>query len=146
MLPVVVFMPNDLPLSPDVQVTNKCVKKKAKNVYFKRTWMELQKTFLSCITFKQLRKKIEEEESKLPPLPPLFGDYSVAHDEVDTQSRGYIPVDTPRKFRSNDYIPVTVETDGNCFFRSLRSLSVRRRTISFGTEVQNSYRLCKEHR
>ena len=115
-------MPNDLPLSPDVQVTNKCVKKKAKNVYFKRTWMELQKTFLSCITFKQLRKKIEEEESKLPPLPPLFGDYSVAHDEVDTQSRGYIPVDTPRKFRSNDYIPVTVETDGNCFFRSLSRL------------------------
>jgi len=112
----------DAPLSPDVQIINERVQKKTKNVSFKSTWMKLQETFMACITFTQLRKKIEAEESKLPPLPTPFGDYSVALDEVDQVARHFVPSDTPRKFFSNDYVPVKVRGDGNCFFRALSRL------------------------
>ena len=112
----------DAPLSPDVQIMNEGVQKKRKNVSFKSTWIKLQETFMACITFRQLRKKIEGEESKLPPLPTPFGDYSVALDEVDQVARRLVPSDTPRKFYSNDYVPVKVRGDGNCFFRALSRL------------------------
>ena len=112
----------DAPLSPDVQLINERAQKKTKNVSFKSIWIKLQAIFMDCITFTQLRKKIEEEESKLPPLPTPFGDYSVAFDEVDQVARRLVPSDTPRKFYSNDYVPVKVRGDGNCFFRALSRL------------------------
>ena len=112
----------DAPLSPDVERMNEHVQKKTENVSFKSTWMKLHEIFMACITFKQLRKKIEGEESKLPPLPTPFGDYSVVLDEVDQVARRLVPSDTPRKFYSNDYVPVEVRGDGNCFFRALSRL------------------------
>ena len=109
-------------VSPHVRVKNIRIRKKTNNNYFKSPWINLQKEFMSCLTFKQLRKKIENQESNLPPLPQLFGDYSVALDEVDIVARLLVPPDTPENFRSNDYVPVEVQGDGNCFFRALSRL------------------------
>ena len=66
--------------------------------------------------------KIIEEEDKIPPLLPFFGDYSVEYDRVDDISLRLIPSDTPRKFKPHTYIPVKTIADRNCFFCGISCL------------------------
>lgn len=84
-------------------------------------WKSFYDKALSCKTYRALEKMVLSEQNKVPPLPYNFvGDIRVTSDETDRVSINYIPKDrrTPDKYKHN-YLPVSVESDGNCFFRSL---------------------------
>ena len=87
-------------------------------------WDELYHKSLNCGNFVTLTKVVEQEHSKISPLPSFFvGDMSVTDDEKDTITMKYLQEikDEPAsKFKLHH--PMCINTDGNCFMRSISRL------------------------